>query len=79
MYFTTFATDAEKRQKASEITPYMSETLAYYLDYNLDLFEIFIGDIASTTLFKECLSANTGLFETSLPAIVDKLNTKYNV
>lgn len=79
MYFDTFATDTIRKEKAKVIAPYMTETLSYYMDYNVVAFDIFVGDISTTTLFTECLGANTGLFEVMLPTINTKLITKYGL
>ncbi len=79
MYFDTFATDEIRKENAKIITPYMSETLGYYMDYNVEAFDILISDISTTTLFTECLNANTGLFETMLPDINTKIITKYGL
>jgi len=77
MYFDTFATDAARIENSKVITPYMSETLGYYMDYNVDAFDMLISDITTTPLFTECLGANTALFEVMFPTINTKLITKY--
>lgn len=77
MYFDTFDTDAARIENSKVITPYMSETLGYYMDYNVDAFDMFVSDITTTPLFTECLGANTALFEAKFPTINTKLITKY--
>ncbi len=77
MYFDTFDTDTARIENSKVITPYMSETLGYYMDYNVDAFDMFVSDITTTPLFTECLDTNTALFEAKFPTINTKLITKY--
>ena len=79
MYFSTFLTDTIRKEKALIIKPYLTENLAYYMDYYISEFDTLLNDIKKTTLFKECLNVNTGIFENELPYINDKLVKKYGV
>lgn len=79
MYFSTFSTDTIRKEKALIIKPYLTENLAYYMDYYISEFDTLLNDIKKTTLFKECLNVNTGIFENELPNINDKLVKKYGV
>ena len=49
------------------------------MDYYISEFDTLLNDIKKTTLFKECLNVNTGIFENELPNINDKLVKKYGV
>lgn len=77
LYFNAFESDEIRKENAKIIVPYMTETLSYYMDYHVDSFDIFIGEITSTPMFAECLSANTGLFEVMFPDTNTKIITKY--
>lgn len=79
MYFDTFATDEERIEKSSLIKPYLKESLSYYMDYYTTEFDTLIGDISTSTLFKECISySDVDYLQKAYPLIAEKINSKYN-